>query len=84
MLVTTTFDYSSVHDFIAWGGAIPVLTEMHGAAFDYVDAHIESLYPDGIDENDLNEWLWFDCEDWLRETHGVNLDGTPINEDDED
>lgn len=31
---------------------------------------VEELYPDGIDETQLNDLLWFDAE-WIFETLGI-------------
>lgn len=44
------------------------------------EALIEELYPDGIDETQLNDILWFDSE-WVFECLGINEEE---DEDEED
>jgi len=61
----------TLRDFKAWSGAKDtqetILNEGKGEEFDSL---IEELYPDGIDEMQLNDLLWFD-EEWLYEVLGI-------------
>ena len=67
----------SIGDFEAWSGAIDTKDKIiANNKEDEFDALIEELYPDGIDETQLNDLLWFD-EEWVLESLG-------IYEDDED
>lgn len=61
----------SIRDFEAWSGAVATkdLIIEHDKA-DEFDALIEELYPDGIDETQLNDILWFDDE-WVLESLGI-------------
>ena len=61
----------SIRDFGAWSGAIATqdLIIEHNKE-DEFDALIEELYPDGIDETQLNDILWFDS-DWVLESLGI-------------
>ena len=69
MIVTN--DNLTLRDFKAWSGAKDtqetILNEGKGEEFDSL---IEELYPDGIDEMQLNDLLWFD-EEWLYEVLGI-------------
>lgn len=61
----------TLRNFEAWSGAVEtknrILAEGKGEEF---DALIEELYPDGIDETQLNEFLWFE-EEWIFECLGI-------------
>ena len=61
----------SIRDFEAWSGAAATkdLIIEHGKE-DEFDALIEELYPDGVDETQLNDILWFDDE-WVLESLGI-------------
>ena len=61
----------SIRDFEGWSGAIATqdLIIEHNKE-DEFDALIEELYPDGIDETQLNDILWFDNE-WVFECLGI-------------
>ena len=69
MIVTN--DNLTLRDFKAWSGAKDtqetILNEGKGEEFDSL---IEELYPDGIDETQLNDLLWFD-KDRLYEMLGI-------------
>jgi len=66
-----TNDNLTLRDFKALSGAKDtqetILNEGKGEEFDSL---IEELYPDGIDETQLNDLLWFD-EEWLYEVLGI-------------
>ena len=70
----------SIRNFEAWNGAVATkdLIIEHDKA-DEFDALIEELYPDGIDETQLNDILWFDDE-WVLESLGIEEE----DEDEED
>ena len=57
--------YSEINiaDFKAWGGAINTLDRIIAEdKCDELEAILEDLYPDGINETELNDLLWFDDE----------------------
>ena len=63
----------SLADFKFWSGAETtaqrIWEEQGSEGFDQLEAILEDLYPDGIDETDLNDLLWFDAEtifEWLE------------------
>ena len=62
----------SLADFKFWSGAENtaqrIWEEQGSEGFDQLEAILEDLYPDGIDETDLNDLLWFDADtvyEWL-------------------
>lgn len=62
----------SIINFQSWSGAKDtqerIINEGKAEDFDYL---IEELYPDGIEEGDLNDILWFE-EDWIYEMLGID------------
>ena len=63
---------TSLADFKFWSGAETtaqrIWEEKGRDGFDQLEAILEDMYPDGIDETELNDLLWFDAEtvyEWL-------------------
>ena len=64
----------SIREFEAWSGAVDTKDKIiANDKEDEFDALIEELYPDGIDETQLNDLLWFDDE-WVLESLGIYED----------
>lgn len=65
------FKEESIYNFKAWSGAKEtqerIINENKEEEFDQL---IEELYPDGLDETQLNDILWFE-EDWIFEQLGI-------------
>ena len=60
-----------IRDFEAWSGAVDTYDKIIGNnKEDEFDAMIEELYPEGIEEAELNDLLWFDSE-WVLESLGI-------------
>lgn len=61
----------SIASFEAWSGAVDTLNRVieNGKA-DTLEAILEDLYPDGMDETQLNDILWFE-PDWVFEMCGI-------------
>lgn len=62
----------SLANFEFWSGAKDtaerIWEEKGSEGFDQLEAILEDVYPDGIDETELNDLLWFDAEtvyEWL-------------------
>ena len=76
----------SLRGFEFWSGAENtaqrIWKEQGSEGFDQLEAILEDLYPDGIDETDLNDLLWFDA-DTVYEWLGIE-DEEDEDEDDED
>lgn len=73
------YQETNLSNFEAWCGARDTkLVIMEHRKEEEFEALIEESYPDGIDETQLNDILWFDSE-WVFECLGINEE-----EDDED
>lgn len=61
----------SIASFEAWSGAVDTLNRVieNGKA-DTLEAILEDLYPDGMNETQLNDILWFE-PDWVFEMCGI-------------
>ena len=75
------YSETSISDFKAWSGAVSTQDRIiEEGKEDEFDALIEELYPDGIDETELNDLLWFE-EDWIYETLGIEEEEEEEEED---
>ena len=66
------YSEKSLADFSFWGGAVStaqrIWDERGSEGFEQLETVLEDLYPDGIDETDLNDLLWFETDtvyEWL-------------------
>ena len=77
----------SLADFKFWSGAETtaqrIWEEQGSEGFDQLEAILEDLYPDGIDETDLNDLLWFDA-DTVYEWLGIEDEEEEDDEDDDE
>ena len=62
----------SLNNFEWWGGAVAtaerIWEERGTEGWNELEAILEDIYPDGIDETALNDLLWFDADavyEWL-------------------
>ena len=61
-------------NFEAWSGAVSTLNRVINEGKVYVlESVLEELYPDGMDETQLNDILWFE-EDWVFEMCGIRTE----------
>lgn len=68
MKITTE---QSLSNFNFWSGAKYNAKELTFSQLNEVESIIEDLYPDGIDETQLNDFFWFEFEtikEWLNIT----------------
>lgn len=57
-----------LQDFEAWGGAQYTMGMIENFnAWACVEDYIAEVFPDGIEETKLNDLLWFDGENILRD-----------------
>ena len=72
----------SLSSFEPWSGAVDTYKYLDDHdLLDALEAILEELFPDGMDETELNDLLWFEPEtiyDWLGVE--VDEDGQPIEE----
>ena len=81
------YSEQSLADFKFWSGAETtaqrIWEEQGSEGFDQLEAILEDLYPDGIDETDLNDLLWFDA-DTVYEWLGIDDEEEEEDEEDDD
>lgn len=60
-----------LHTFEAWSGGVDTLDRVidEGKVAE-LEAALEELYPEGMDETQLNDILWFE-EEWVYEVCGI-------------
>ena len=81
------YSEQSLANFKFWSGAETtaqrIWEEQGSEGFDQLEAILEDLYPDGIDETDLNDLLWFDA-DTVYEWLGIEDEEDEDEDDDDD
>lgn len=61
----------SLKDFEFWSGAIDTVEHLTDLDFDNIEFALEELYPDGMDETEINDLFWFE-EDFIAEILGYS------------
>lgn len=59
----------SLENFEAWSGGKDTLNELTSSECEQLESQLEELYPDGMDETQVNDILWFE-RDWIAECLG--------------
>ena len=73
----------SLVDFEAWSGAADTKNSLTDEQMRTIESSLEEAYPDGMDETDLNDFLWFDRDtiaEWLGFTDWEHLTGEEEDE----
>jgi len=77
----------SLENFEAWSGGKDTLNELTSSECEQLESVIEELNPDGMDETQVNDILWFE-RDWIAECLGYrnweHLERDHAGETDED
>lgn len=60
---------TSLSDFEFWSGAKHTAEYLTYKDFGTIESILEDMYPDGMDETDINDLFWFE-EDWIAEMLG--------------
>lgn len=50
----------SLKDFQFWSGAKYLASRLTEKEFDIIEELLEDLYPDGMEETEINDFFWFD------------------------
>ena len=77
----------SLRNFEGWSGAVDTLNTLTDDQKDALEANLEELYPDGMDEGNLNDLLWFENDtiaEWLGFEDWEDLERENSGEDDEE
>ena len=65
------YSEKSLGNFEFWSGAKENANELTSAQLDEVETILGDLYPEGMDETQINDLFWFDFDtikEWLRIT----------------
>lgn len=73
----------SLRNFKFWSGAADRVQYLTDAEMDAIEEMLEELYPDGMDETDLNDLFWFN-EDTIAEWLGYDDFEAIMNRNNED
>lgn len=63
------YSETSLQNFGFWSGARDTANELTGQELDTIEAELEALYPDGMEDTAINDIFWFE-EDWIAEMLG--------------
>lgn len=63
------YSEKSLQNFEFWSGARDTANELTGRELDAIERELEAMYPDGMDETDLNDLFWFE-PDYIAEMLG--------------
>lgn len=64
------YNEKSLRNFEFWSGAKENAKEFTDEQLDQIEAILEDMYPDGMDETQINDLFWFEPET-LREWLGI-------------
>ena len=64
------YSEKSLRNFEFWSGAKENANELTIAQLDEVETILEDLYPNGMDETQINDLFWFDF-DTIKEWLGI-------------
>ena len=65
------YSEKSLRNFEFWSGAKEHADELTSRQLDEVETILEDLYPEGMDETQINDLFWFDFDtikEWLNIT----------------
>ena len=74
---------TTLKNFEPWSGGVWAYEQLTEDELDQLESELEALYPDGIDETELNDLFWFD-DDWIFQLAGHVEDENEESENDED
>ena len=77
----------SIADFDFWGGARDTAKYLTDDELITIEGILEEIYPDGMDETELNDFFWFEDDtiaEWLGYKDFEALMNRDDDEDDED
>lgn len=60
---------TNLSGFDAWSGAKSTLAALDSDQCEQLEYMLAELYPDGMEDGELNDLLWFEC-DWIAEMLG--------------
>ena len=73
---------TSLENFEAWSGGKDTMNDLSHSDCERLEQHIEELYPDGITDTQLNDFLWFE-RDTIADLLGYRSYEALMDQDDE-
>lgn len=73
----------SLENFEAWSGGKDTMDDLSHSDCERLEQHIDELYPDGITDTQLNDFLWFE-RDTIADLLGYRNYEALAEQDDED
>lgn len=64
----------SLSNFEFWSGVKEFASKLTENEFDAIEAFLETEYPDGMDETQINDIFWFEAEWICSDILGVDYD----------
>ena len=74
---------TSLENFEAWSGGKDTKDALSHSELEKLEQHIEELYPDGMTDTELNDFLWFERE-MIAELLGYRNADAMFDQDDDD
>ncbi len=74
---------TSLENFEAWSGGKDTMNDLSHSDCERLEKHIEELYPDGITDTQLNDFLWFE-RDTIADLLGYRNYEALTQQDDDD
>lgn len=74
MKITTE---QKLSEFEFWSGAKDRAENLTDEEFDTIEQYFEDLYPDGMNNTQINDWFWFEFEEiaqWIGTTEDEVLE----------
>lgn len=65
------YSEKSLNDFKFWSGARDTVEYLTHDEIEQIEQELEELYPDGMDETEVNDFFWFE-DDTIAEWLGYN------------
>ena len=62
---------TTLKNFDFWSGAKDTVKYLTESELDTIESYLEELYPEGMRDTELNDFIWFE-DDTIAEWHGYN------------
>ena len=77
------YSETSLRNFEFWSGGAETAKYLTFEELDTIESMLEDIYPDGMDETDINDFFWFD-DDTIAEWLGYSDFDELMNRDNEE
>jgi hypothetical protein len=77
------YEEKSLRHFDFWSGAKDTVKYLTDEELDTIEAMLEDVYPDGMEDTQVNDIFWFE-DDWIAEMLGYEDFEAIMHRDDEE